>query len=92
MMLLKILSSLFSLLSPSYMRESKDLRWGTKSAINYVHLLILTDLSLVVRAVGQGLRTASGAIARTSPESIATYLKKIFPIQGKGFSVFCPKT
>jgi len=24
---------------PSYMRESKDLRRGTKSAINYVHLL-----------------------------------------------------
>ncbi|KOR36625.1 hypothetical protein AM228_11785 [Planktothricoides sp. SR001] len=34
-----ILFSLFSFLSPSYMRESKDLRWGTKSAINYVHLL-----------------------------------------------------
>ncbi len=25
-----------------YRRESKDLRWGTKSAINYVHLLITT--------------------------------------------------
>jgi len=35
-----ILYSLFSILSPSYRRESKDLRWVTKSAINYVHLLI----------------------------------------------------
>ena len=33
------LSPLFSLLFASYRRESKDLRRGTKSAINYVHLL-----------------------------------------------------
>ena len=35
-----ILYSLFSILSPSYRRESKDLRQGAKSAINYVHLLM----------------------------------------------------
>jgi len=45
MMLMKILSfmhlsSFSSLLSPSYMREFKAYRRGTKSAINYLHLLI----------------------------------------------------
>ncbi len=43
------LSSLFSLLSPTnlsppYMRESKDLRRGTKSAINYLHLLMKNQI------------------------------------------------
>jgi len=37
--LFSILYSLFSILSPSYRRESKAYRRGTKSAINYVHLL-----------------------------------------------------
>ena len=39
--LFSILYSLFSILSPSYMRESKAYRRGTKSAINYVQLLII---------------------------------------------------
>ena len=43
--LFSILYSLFSILSPSYRRESKAYRRGTKSAINYVHLLRLIGLN-----------------------------------------------
>jgi hypothetical protein len=60
--------------------------------LKFFHYCILTDLSVVVGAVGPGLRRAFLAIARTSPESIVTYLKKNFSIQGKGFSGFCPKS
>ena len=39
-------------LAKGYRRESKDLRWGTKSAINYVHLLISGKKILIGNQLG----------------------------------------
>ena len=47
---------------PSYRRESKDLRWGTKSAINYVHLLTILDLIGYQKKYACRVRTGADAI------------------------------